>query len=359
MGLSDEVLPPWTPVRVAGDKIGVWDRTYRFGALPLPASAIARDAEMLAAPITLSGTVDGKPLVWSGDACRVVESRPNLARLRATAQAGALGCTGNVQVEYDGMIRCDFQLAPQHGKTTIERLALEIPLDARHAAFLHTWPGQWGSAGNSAALPQGGVHGPFKPFIWLGDTERGFCWFAESDQNFFPAQADRVWEIERAGDRVLLRINLFARRTIDRPLSYTFGFQATPVKPSRPDAWDYRIVHMGDYGLQSGFLDHLAGCGVRTMCFHEHWTDIQNYPTTTHGADLDKLVAACHQRKIQLLPYFGYEMSDIAPSGTAITTSAWWIPGRANINASPSRPPTSSAIAATGRIFWPRGSIGC
>jgi hypothetical protein len=57
----------------------------------------------------------------------------------------------------------------------------------------------------------------------------------------------------------------------------------------------------------------MAGLGVRTVCFHEHWTDIQNHPTTTHGKELDRLVAACHQRKIQLLLYFGYEMSDIAP----------------------------------------------
>jgi hypothetical protein len=317
VGLSDEVLPPWTPLRVAGDKIGVWDRTYRFGTLPLPASAIARDAEMLAAPVTLSGTVDGKPLVWSGSACRLIENRPALVRLRGTAQAegqaGTLECTGDVQVEYDGMIRCDFQLAPRHGKATVERLTLEIPFDARHATFLHTWPGQWGSAGNSTALPPSGCHGPFKPFIWLGDHQRGLCWFAESDQNFFPAQPDRVWEIERTGDRVLLRIHLAHRQTIDRPLKYTFGFQATPVKPPQPDAWDYRIVHMGAYGLQGGFLDHLVHCGVRTMCIHEHWTDIQNYPTTTHGAELDKLVADCHQRKIQLLPYFGYEMSNIAP----------------------------------------------
>ena len=70
---------------------------------------------------------------------------------------------------------------------------------------------------------------------------------------------------------------------------------------------------MGGYGLDAATLDRLAGCGVRTMCFHEHWTDIQNYPKTTHGAELDKLVAACHQRKIQLLLYFGYEMSNIAP----------------------------------------------
>jgi hypothetical protein len=72
IGISDEVLPPWTPIVVAGDKVGVWGRSYRFGLLPMPVSVTARDAEVLAAPITLVGQADGKALVWSGGAPRVV-----------------------------------------------------------------------------------------------------------------------------------------------------------------------------------------------------------------------------------------------------------------------------------------------
>ena len=60
-------------------------------------------------------------------------------------------------------------------------------------------------------------------------------------------------------------------------------------------------------------LDHLASRSVATICFHEHWTDIQNYTSTTREKDLKGLVAACHEHGIQLLLYFGYLMSDIAP----------------------------------------------
>lgn len=88
------------------------------------------------------------------------------------------------------------------------------------------------------------------------------CWFSESDRNFFPSDQNRVLEIERTGDRVVLRVHLIdAPHSIDRALDYTFGFQATP------DAWDYRTVHMGRYGLAAEFVDRLAGYGARTMCF--------------------------------------------------------------------------------------------
>jgi hypothetical protein len=538
VGVSDEVLRPWTSVEAAANRVSVWGRSYRFECLPLPASVVARGAEVLAGPITLSGSADGKPLAWRNSSCRIVQSKPNAAELATRAESGQLVCEGKVAVEYDGMIRCDLQLVPKSGKVTVDRLALEIPLRAEHALFLHTWPGGWGTAANSRALGKTGHQGPFKPFVWLGDHARGLAWFAESDRNFFVEPSDRVLDIRPAGDTVLWRVNLISKPlSIDRPLDYTFGFQATPVKPESPDAWDHRIVHMGDYGLEDrpsaesatlsypatgqwdlkrgtfecwvrpnfdpqpkvdpddpgrgslnrnlldvelpggrvgfywnvddrgmrvyykqgdshplvfgspadwqrgqwrhvaftwgdatrifldgkkvaehkfqgsisgdlrqarivfgqspcemeidevrissvprdsfdlskppqadattlvldhldesfapdgarstqptkgtggvarggtfvlgrfgrGFrlqdssgksrtlLDQLAEAGVRTICFHEHWTDIQNYPRTIRGEGLHKLVRACHERNIQLLVYFGYLMSDIAP----------------------------------------------
>ncbi len=334
VGMSEEVLPPWTPVQAAGDKATVWGRTYRFGPLPLPASVITRGQEVLASPITLTGTVEGKALAWSGPAASLAEAQPHQARFRAAATSGPLRCEGEVRIEFDGMVRCDLRLLPQ-GKVTIDRLALEIPLVPEHALFLHTWPGRWGSAANSTALPPQGHHGPFKPFVWLGDHWRGLAWFAECDRNFFPEAPDRVLAIRKQKGQVCWQIVLMGKaHTLEQPVDYTFGFQATPVKPARPDAWDLRIVHMGNYGLDQEvyapggpatkphpdkpgsaklLLDHLAQSGVRTICFHEHWSDIQNYPKASQPQALSRLAAACHQRGIQLLLYFGYEMSTIAP----------------------------------------------
>ncbi len=45
-------------------------------------------------------------------------------------------------------------------------------------------------------------------------------------------------------------------------------------------------------GPPKSMLDRLAELGVRTICFHEHWTDIQNYTSTTHDEPLRSLVKA-------------------------------------------------------------------
>jgi len=62
------------------------------------------------------------------------------------------------------------------------------------------------------------------------------------------------------------------------------------------------------------YLDTMKAIGAKTLIFHEHWTEIQNYyDTFEHGERLKSLVKACHERGLKLAVYFGYEMSDIAP----------------------------------------------
>lgn len=313
-GVGDEVLAPWTPVEVSGGKVSVWGRTYEFAGLPLPAAVGTGGTGLLAGPVTLRGAAGGKELAWTAGPCRTLEARPGAVRLACQAESETLRCEGIATVEYDGMVRCDLTLAPRAGKATIERLALEIALSPEHAKYLHFWPGRWGSVFNSAALPKDGFRGDFRPFVWLGDEDRGLGWFCESDRNFFHAAGEKPVEIVRADKSVILRVHLVTKaQTIEGPLEYTFGFQATPVKPLAPDAWDYRIVHMGRYGMDDAALDRLVQAGVRTMCFHEQWTDIQAYPATTHGEQLKKLAAACRKRNLRLLLYLGYEMSTIAP----------------------------------------------
>ncbi|MCC7493887.1 MAG: hypothetical protein IT204_16140 [Fimbriimonadaceae bacterium] len=60
-------------------------------------------------------------------------------------------------------------------------------------------------------------------------------------------------------------------------------------------------------------LDALRAAGVRTLICHESWTDIQDYGVTPYAAELRSLAAACHDRGLKLLVYFGYELSDRAP----------------------------------------------
>ncbi len=267
-GLTDQVPAPWTPMSVAGSTVQCWGRRYDFAQGPLPSKVVTRDASVLAAPVAFKGTVDGQPLAWTADKAKVAEAKPNAVKLSGSAAAGAFKLDGTMLVEYDGMIRVDLTLTPTKPEATVQDLTLEIPLKAENAKYLYHFPGQWGSVANSGFVPQAGWSHAFKPFVWLGDEDRGFSWWCESDENWFPYGNAKALTVDPTGPITYLRCHLIATETkVSRPLKYTFGFEATPCKQPEKTVWDYRITHHGNYGLEK---ERAATGGKIT------------YPTTGH-----------------------------------------------------------------------------
>ncbi|HJN16603.1 MAG TPA: DUF6067 family protein, partial [Armatimonadota bacterium] len=253
-GISDEVLAPWTPVRVKGKRektVSVWGREYEFDGLPFPSRINIRGTDILAGPIRLVAVVDGAEQEWTERGTPVLNAAPAVAHLAPIARADASYVDSNAIVEYDGMIRSEIALAEDGGKS-LDSLTLEIPIKREHAKYLYHYPGKWGSAYNAGALPAEGFTNPFKPYVWLGDEDLGLAWFCESDEGFFPLDRDDVIDIREEGDAVVLRIRIIAEPVdLDESRNYVFGFQATPVKPVVEDVWDMRIVHHGGYGIDT------------------------------------------------------------------------------------------------------------
>ncbi len=534
-GVNEGLLPGWEPVGIEDTIVRPWGRRYRFDGLPAPVEVTSAEASLLAGPIRFVAVIGGQEVSWTPRKTEVRKINDGVVRVFTEAGSDKTQLNGTVAVEFDGMIRSDWQLVP-NGKTTLQRLALEVPVKREHARYLYTFPGGWGNVNNAGPAPTEPLDAPFLPYVWLGDESRGLGWFSESDRNFFLADANKATQIVPGEGETLLRINLVTQPIeFDKPLDYTFGFQATPVRDNPQDVWDFRICHHGGYGIQDapynpaasiaypaqgnfnldqgtleawlkvnfdpgveikdqatrgvynrefftltlpdsdstiGFywniddrgmraylkqkdtfpllvcskcdwqkgewhhialtwgdsmavwndgkkvaespwkgtlaasldnaqmileslighfdidelrisdiprqtfeltkppeadehtllldhldgltgslentlpakgipgrltdavakpgkfgesfgasgedrpktvLDRLAELGVRTVCFHEHWTDIQNYTSTTHEAELHNLVQACHEKGIRMVLYFGYQMSDIAP----------------------------------------------
>lgn len=297
-GISDEVLPPWTPLRVTvrqGDEargrrthlspeplitlsVNCWGRSYDFSDGPFPVAVETAGKPVLGAPIRVVARAQGREVQWDGEGPRLQQETPARVALTTDLSGDDLRLSVQTAIEYDGMIRVDWQLEPQR-PLLLEELAVEIPLRAEHARYLYHYPGRWGESYNARALMEEGFAASFRPFIWLGDEERGLTWFSESDENWFAADPDRVTEIVREGDTVVLRLRLVStpieltpgsadketlrqtaspstnptanRQSQIANLRYTFGLQATPVKPNAEDVWDWRLCHGGDYGIEA------------------------------------------------------------------------------------------------------------
>ncbi|MEW6754921.1 MAG: hypothetical protein AB1505_28650 [Candidatus Latescibacterota bacterium] len=349
-----QLLPPWTPLQARetdqGVAVEVWGRTYRFADGPLPAGVATAGEEMLAAPMRLVGRADGSPIDWqtraafksSGDEIADWRQSGSLLLQRDDAEATLLGWQASatlivnttVRVEFDGMMRVDLVVLPQRRtQPRVEELWLEVPLQPQRATLYTYWPTLPGRLGNSGAVPTSGLSLPFRPSVWLGWEEGGLGWFSESDRGWLnPRDTARTVEVI-PGEATLLRLHLvdsiYLRDTDYShpprlPLTYTFGFQATPVKPMPRGCHERRLCHHLDYGFEKRpsphgktgaetELDRIARLGTRAVVFHEGWTPVQNYWRTGRESELRELACACHERGMKLLLYFGYELSSLAP----------------------------------------------
>ena len=376
-GLDPGVPAAWTPLTCDSRADGAFavscsGRTYRFTPGSLLESVTAAGSQVLHGPVRLTAVAGGRDLLLDAETIDEVASAPDEVVLQQRLTAANLDLRVQAHVEFDGMIRFDVEVAAADA-VDLDSLWIEIPIRAEHARYLYHFPGAWGTARNAGALPDTAVKMGFRPYVWLGDEDRGLAWFSESDRDWHVAPGAPATEIVRDGDRVVLTLHLVSaplrlapdsqrplawdtapelanavirdaavtgeRGERYQPLRYTFGLQATPVRANEPSAWDYRCVHVRPappafteaMTLAPAFLDRCVKAGVRTVVLHQFWTDIEAHTIPSDRDRLLEWVAACHERGLKILLYYGFLISSAAPEwrdfgAGCLTTPAYGYP---------------------------------
>lgn len=376
-GLDPGVPAAWTPLACDSQTDGAvavscTGRTYRFAPGSLLESVTAAGSRLLHAPVRLTGVAGGRDVRFAAETIDEAASAPDEVVLEQRLTAANLDLRVQAHVEFDGMIRFDVEVAAADA-VDLDSLSIEIPVRAEHAGYLYHFPGAWGTARNAGALPDSAVRMGFRPYVWLGDEDRGLAWFGESDRDWHVAPGTPATEIVRDGDRVVLTLHLVSAplrlapesqrpRAWDtapelanavirdaavtgergeryQPLRYAFGLQATPVRTNEQTAWDYRCLHVRPappaftegMTLAPAFLDRCVQAGVRTLVLHQFWTDIEAHTIPSDRDRLLEWVAACHERGLGILLYYGFLISTAAPEwqdfgAGCLTTPAYGYP---------------------------------
>jgi len=355
-GVSRRVSAPFTPLKVTRQSgeltVSCWGRDYIFGGGSFLKAVTSEGHHLLTGPVVPVAEVNGRSLRWGHARWKLIDAGRDQvvieARLRSVA--GPLVHI-HVEIDFDGMVRIDWAITAERA-VRLDRLGIEWPLRADLARYLYHFPGSWGGVRNVGSLPVRDLSMGFRPFFWLGDEERGLSWFAESNRDWLVTDADRTTQIMHAGKSVRARVNIItdpltlipgqrrgrsftghgdsvealAPGVVTDALHYTFGMQATPVKPVAQDAWDQRIVciNQGAPGFRPRLnvsnraLDRLVKAGVRAVVLFEHWADAEGYTKTPHDAAVRKIVKACHDRGLKVLLYFSFLISEVADEWEAI-----------------------------------------
>jgi len=309
----DTVLRPWTPVKVEDGSVRVLGRTYTLGQWGLPAQIRAANAEILAGPIRL--------VIHQGGESRAVEPGPvrptaqyrGLARFASEAQCARSWFQATAVYEYDGLIRLDLSMASTGHKLFLDKLELIVPIKAEHAKFLSN-AHSWTRGGETQASPadygrlndgQGTLYvSGHRPLVWLGDYERGLCWFSESEQHWFPQGNDKAVRIARTDDVVELRVSMISgAHRLNRTASLTFGLMATPAKPL-PRGWRGWRMTSHYLAVRASEMNN-PNIGNRIIFWSDGYRVGRLYPVARDDDEFSRNVA--HLRKLGVDGIYAYQ----------------------------------------------------
>ena len=361
---------PFLPVAVETDglsyKARVLGREMTFGANSLVKSIKSKGKELLSEQMRFVGTEDGEPIIWDNDSennesgCFVQSRKNDKVVLCGAMMSKAFIINTAVEISYDGCVCVDASVMPR-GLTVaqvfgmadtkpmqykLDKLWLEIPLNADIGEFYNIYPIddlhledgrviERSETMSSGRIPLCGFHMPHKPLLWLGGDDCGFGFFCESDKNCQPSDSGRLIEVLPDKNGWVLRIRLLDSPPkvwgdnytegygVFEPLTYKFGFMATPVKEFPENPYLEKMFHPDcfvkvkgnyiDFLRDKNRFDRLVEKGVTTLVLHEKWNKAQNSPELSEftAKQLREIVDECHKRGIKVLTYFGYEVSTI------------------------------------------------
>ncbi len=245
IGITDQVIPPWTAVTCQAGKVGVWNRSYEIDALGL-ARRIANGGVSQIESMRLVAVTDGKETVLTGAPPRLDRLVPAAADLTGQAEGAGLRVTASTRIEFDGFVRLDYTVGPAAESAKLDKLYLEVILPEAEATHFCSTAGGWAATHDvtperwsSQSSASGMLKGDFVPYVWLTNSERAFLWFADSDRGWIhdPDKALPTIETTRADGHVTLRVHFIEiPSALDKPVAFTWGWQCFPSRPL-PDGW--------------------------------------------------------------------------------------------------------------------------
>jgi hypothetical protein len=242
-GKSELPPAPWTNVEVAKakDAVSIWGRSYEYSGRLLPTQIINQGQPMLAAPMQLvvqskNGGAQSSRSATAG-ARWTSETATHADSLRSQV-LGDVKITADSSVEFDGMTWMNITLAPQAGKADVQELTLEIPLKKEWANLIK--PATDYTMKQTGALPANGWKGDAATMPWVGNADGGIQIFQESTATWIGSKSV---EVVPQNDGVTMRVHLIdAPASLEKPLRFSLGFMASPVKPAPKNHRDWRVL---------------------------------------------------------------------------------------------------------------------
>lgn len=340
----DKIYEGFSPLKSEraedGFSVSVYGRNYTFKNSFLPISIISAGEELLCEPMRLNFGFCTQDASFKNFSYVYLSEDDTAATVLASAECGNVVINATITIELDGFIKLEMRISnfwsfSNLSAADLNSLSLTVSLSKKHSTLFHYWPNDKTSIIPSATAMNSGatepMNLPFKPYVWCGDEYRGLGFWCESDKGIELEDPERFITVEDKEDKTELNIRLLDRmpkswqlagsdKWVDtlRPVFFTFGFQATPVKAVTLSPEDiYKRFHLYDVVkhniYESDVIERVAAVGAKWLILHEDWTVIQNYGLAYDEEKFREFVKKAHAFGLKVMTYFGYEYSSLAP----------------------------------------------
>ena len=252
-GIQGRVANGFSPIRLEhtnGDmRISLWGREYCFEKTMFPSGVLSQGREMLLSPVNLKIVAQGVPLEQGAVILEETERTDNQVCFTANQKMGPYQVTANHRIEFDGTVWTQLKIAPLQKGSNAERIVLEFPFASKQTSLIHANNCAVSSPQFSGATPAN-WSSAFKPVVWLGTENVGYCFFLETPVGFDIADKNRFYEVQRNDKETLFRVTVVDRDiAMNEPMEIAFGWFATPGRPLPENwlAWQYGSVPEVNY----------------------------------------------------------------------------------------------------------------
>jgi hypothetical protein len=319
IGLDDEVVAPFTPLKVKGNEISCIQRTVTFSELGLPSRIVSKGHDVLASPIQFIVQRNGQETTWKPKRSKTIKKAPATYEKAVESVSDDLSMTCRYRMEADGYINY-WVTVKAHKETAIDDIRLEIPYTRESSTY-------------SMGM---GMKGGYRPkdykwnwdlarannLFWLGGVESGMqCKLkVASDSwdiyNLTATGLPKSWHNEGQGGchifeqgNAVVAQAYSGTRTLKagEEVEYRFALLITPVKPLDPEHWNQRYYHISDWQGKDPqeMVDLAKKNGATVINIHQGnmLNPYINYPFVT-AEKMAPYTAAAHKAGMKMKIYY-------------------------------------------------------
>ena len=319
LGRDRVIVPPFTPLLVDSTRSSVACvlREHVLDSTGLWKQVSSQGRPLLTSPMRLEIESAGKKHVASSGSLAFTVEDADRVEGNSSWTAGTIEGRTEFEFDYDGLMKLTLHIQPHQQR--IDSMQLVIPMKTSETWLMHPvtdylrfhyagripsgsgelWeaggktydvrytdtghPEANGKVWDSRHVSRFQLPGPFVPYIWLGGTERGICWFAENDKDWSLDPNLPTMEIRKQGETTSLIVRLVTKPvTFTRPRTITFGLMATPAKPMPAAPVNYRRWWPGSPDPKTPDVVNFAFLGAcyywgSASPYHAFWPAYKNF----------------------------------------------------------------------------------